>query len=112
MSLRPTFFLAGLVAALCGGALPASAQTSSAPAAAAPAAAIEFQTEADAHAHCPGAKLVWANLTSKAYHLSGDRFYGSGKTKKGAFMCQADADANGFHKAGTRHAAAAAHKPS
>jgi hypothetical protein len=73
---------------------------------------IEFGTEAEAHAHCPADKLVWANLTSKAYHFSGDRYYGSGKTKHGAYMCLTDADANGFHKAGARHAAAAAKKPS
>jgi hypothetical protein len=90
MSARQTI-LAGLVAALFG--VPAFAQTSSAPV----AGATEFQTEADARAHCPAGKLVWANLTSKAYHLSGDRFYGSGQTKKGAF---------------THHAAAAARKPS
>ncbi len=74
-------------------------------------AGVEFGTEAEAHAHCPADKLVWANLTSKAYHLSGNRYYGSGKTKHGAYMCQTDADANGFHKAGARHAAAAAKKP-
>jgi hypothetical protein len=70
---------------------------------------VEFKTEAEAKEHCPADKLVWANLTSKAYHLSGDKFYGSGKTKRGAYMCQTDADANGFHKSGSRHSGASRH---
>jgi hypothetical protein len=119
MFTRNTIMAASLLAGLLAIA-PARAQTT---AAAAPAPAggsthgnalpgIEFGTEAEAKAHCPADKLVWANLTSKAYHFSGDRWYGSGKTKHGAYMCLTDADAHGFHKAGTRHAAAAAKKPS
>lgn len=100
---------------LLGAALPASAQSQPAPThrAAAPRsatapstaspslAANQFSTEPAAKSHCPGDTVVWANLGgSKAYHLSGDRYFG--KTKHGAYMCQKEADASGFHKAGAR----------
>jgi hypothetical protein len=97
----------GLVAAL-----PARAQTASPhPAArvsshtaASPSpnlASDQFSSEAAAKAHCPADAIVWANLgSSKAYHPSGDKYYG--KTKHGAYMCQKDADQAGFHAAGRR----------
>ena len=59
------------------------------------AASDRFTSEQEARAHCPAAPVVWANLGSKAYHLAGTTFYG--KTRHGAFMCQADADHDGFH---------------
>ena len=69
------------------------------PAASAGQPSDQFTTEAAAKAHCPGGTVVWATLSrSKAYHLSGDRYYG--KTKRGAYMCQADADKDGMHQAG------------
>ncbi len=55
----------------------------------------EYADEAAAKAHCPGDTVVWVNTSSKAYHMAGDKYYG--KTKKGAYMCQKDADAGGFH---------------
>jgi hypothetical protein len=59
-------------------------------------AADQFSSEQAAKGHCPGERIVWANLGgSKAYHTSGDRYYG--KSKHGAFMCQRDADQSGFH---------------
>jgi hypothetical protein len=65
------------------------------------AAAGQFASETAAKAHCPGDTVVWASLgKSKAYHLSGNRYYG--KTKHGAYMCQKDADRSGFHLAGRR----------
>jgi hypothetical protein len=109
--------LFGLVAAL-----PAQAQTASphpaarasshAAAAASPnLASDQFSSEAAAKAHCPADAIVWANLgSSKAYHPSGDRYYG--KTKHGAYMCQKDADQAGFHAAGRRGGKAAAKKAS
>jgi hypothetical protein len=95
-------------------ATPAQAQTASshpAARAAAPAptslASNQFSSEQTAKAHCPGDTIVWANLgSSRAYHLSGDRYYG--KTKHGAYMCQKEADQAGFHAAGRRPSKAAA----
>jgi hypothetical protein len=64
-------------------------------------AANQFSSEQTAKGHCPSDTVVWVNLSgSKAYHVSGDRYYG--KTKHGAFMCQKDADQSGFHAAGSR----------
>jgi competence protein ComEA len=42
-------------------------------------------------------KLVWANLNSKVYHESGDRWYG--KTHHGKFMTEDDAKKEGYTKA-------------
>ncbi len=65
------------------------------------AAADQFATEQAAKTHCPGDTIVWANLGgSKAYHMSGNKYYG--KTKHGAYMCQKEADQSGFHPAGRR----------
>src|SRR5207248_4497428 len=52
---------------------PSSAPTSPSapPATATPTGAGEFQTEAQAKAHCPGDIVVWANLSSKIYHFAG-----------------------------------------
>jgi hypothetical protein len=57
----------------------------------------EFATEAAAKARCPTDIVVWANRDSKIYHFAGNRSYG--KTKDGAFMCQADSDKAGFRAA-------------
>ncbi len=108
----------GMVAAL-----PAFGQTTPAPArpaagahppAAAPApqtlAAGQFPTETAAKAHCPTDSVVWVNLGgSKAYHTSADRYYG--KTRRGAYMCQKEAEQAGFHAPGARTGKAAAKTP-
>lgn len=58
----------------------------------------EFKTPAEATAHCPGDTVVWSTLgKSKSYHLSASKLYG--KTKHGAYVCKADADAAGYHQA-------------
>ncbi len=57
----------------------------------------EYATEAQAKAHCPSDTVVWANLTSKIYHFSGNRNYGN--TKSGAYMCEKDSTAAGFRAA-------------
>lgn len=49
----------------------------------------QFSSEADAKSHCPGDQIVWATSGKRIYHPSGDKYYG--KTKHGAYMCQADA---------------------
>ena len=56
-----------------------------------------FADEATAKAHCSSDTVVWLNTSSKVYHLAGTSAYG--KTKKGAYMCQKDADQGGFHVA-------------
>jgi len=68
-------------------------------------ASNQFSEEVAARSHCAGDPVVWVNLSgSKAYHTSGDKFYG--KTKTGAYMCQKEADQSGYHAAGSRAAAA------
>lgn len=49
---------------------------------------------------CPDA-IVWVNLKSKTYHMPGDVYYG--RTRQGAYMCQSDAEAKGYHMAGMPH---------
>jgi len=58
----------------------------------------EFKTAPEAAAHCPGDVVVWSTLSkSKAFHLAASRYYG--KTKHGAYVCEKDALAAGFHAA-------------
>src|SRR5271166_1309178 len=61
--------------------------------AAAPTGAGEFGTAAEAKARCPSDTVVWVNANSHIYFHEGARYYG--KTKKGAYMCEADAKAAG-----------------
>jgi hypothetical protein len=57
----------------------------------------EFSTEAQARARCPTDTIVWVNLTSKIYHFSGAKSYGT--TKHGAYECERDATAAGMRAA-------------
>ena len=59
--------------------------------------ADQFSTEALAKGHCPADTVVWANTDTKVYHFSGNKRYGH--TKQGAYMCEKDADAQGFRAA-------------
>jgi hypothetical protein len=62
-----------------------------------PAGANQFSTEAQAKARCPSDTVVWVNLTSKIYHFSGTKDYGT--TKHGAYMCERDTAASGMRAA-------------
>jgi hypothetical protein len=64
-------------------ATPAATTTQAAPPAAAPAP--------------PQKGMVWVNTASGVYHLEGSKFYG--KTKKGKYMTEADAQKAGYHAA-------------
>jgi hypothetical protein len=65
--------------------------------AARPTGAGQFASEAEARGRCGGATVVWVNTKGKShtYHYSGSRWYGT--TKQGAYMCEADAGAAGYH---------------
>ena len=64
-----------------------------APASPAATQAGEFTTELQAKARCPSDTVVWVNTRSRVYHYSGTHNYGH--TRKGAYMCEADARAGG-----------------
>ena len=59
----------------------------------APTAAGQFASPQEAQSRCPGAAVVWVNEHSHIYHFAGTRDYGN--TKRGAYMCEADAQAAG-----------------
>jgi hypothetical protein len=65
--------------------------------AARPTGAGQFASEAEAKGRCLGSTVVWVNTKGKShtYHYSGSRWYGT--TKQGAYMCEADAGAAGYH---------------
>jgi hypothetical protein len=65
--------------------------------AARPTGAGQFASEAEAKGRCLGGNVVWVNTKGKShtYHYSGSRWYGT--TKQGAYMCEADAGAAGYH---------------
>ena len=64
--------------------------------AARPTGAGQFASEAEARGRC-GNSVVWVNTKGKShtYHYAGSRWYGT--TKQGAYMCEADAGAAGYH---------------
>jgi len=79
---------------------PPAAPAAAAPKLMAPAAtatgAGEFKTDAEAKAKCPTDTVVWVNTKTGIYHFAGAKSYG--KTKQGAYMCEADAKGAG-HRA-------------
>jgi hypothetical protein len=70
--------------------------------AARPTGAGQFSSEAEAKGRCPTDTVVWVNTKGKShtYHYSGSRWYGT--TKQGAYMCEADAGAAGYHASKSR----------
>ena len=70
--------------------------------AARPTGAGQFSSEAEAKARCPADTVVWVNTKGKShtYHYQGTRWYGT--TKQGAYMCEADAGAAGYHASKSR----------
>lgn len=63
--------------------------------AAVPLGKDQYASEAEAKASCPTDNVVWVNLRSKIYHVSGSRSYG--QTKQGAYMCERESVGAGFH---------------
>ena len=58
-----------------------------------PTPANQFASEADAKQRCGSDMVVWVNLSSRIYHYAGYKDYG--KTKRGAYMCKAEAERAG-----------------
>jgi hypothetical protein len=87
-------FRACILALLCAFTIiphaPAAAATHAVQLAAAPAM---FDTEEAAQRHCPHDMVVWLNIPTGIYHEKGMRWYG--RTKHGAYVCKAEADAAG-----------------
>ena len=53
----------------------------------------EFWFERQARAHCPSDTVVWVNTYSHIYHFASTEYYG--RTRWGAYMCEADARVSG-----------------
>jgi hypothetical protein len=72
---------------------PAQPAPAPAPVNASPTGAGHFASAQEAQTRCPGATVVWVNESSHIYHFVGTRDFGN--TKRGAYMCEADAQAAG-----------------
>jgi hypothetical protein len=55
----------------------------------------QYATESEAKGGCASDAVVWVNLRSKVYHLSGSRNYG--RTQQGAYMCEQESVNAGYH---------------
>ena len=55
-----------------------------------------YTSEASAKAACAGDTVVWHARHSKVFHLSNSRYFG--KTKRGAYVCEKAALADGLHQ--------------
>lgn len=56
--------------------------------------------------NCGKDQPVWVNMHTKSYHKASDPYYG--RTKNGQYMCEAQAEQQGFHAAGSSHASSSA----
>jgi hypothetical protein len=56
---------------------------------------VAAQTGGQQPSCAAGDPVVWANSSSKVYHLQGDKYYGN--TKHGQYLCQSKANAAGYH---------------
>jgi hypothetical protein len=74
-------------------AAPAPAPAPSTYGAPAQTGAGQFTSAQEAQSRCPGATVVWVNEHSHIYHFAGTRDYGN--TKRGAYMCEAEAQGAG-----------------
>ncbi len=54
-----------------------------------------FSSLTAAQKNCGADTVVWANLHTDVYHLSGSRWFG--KTKKGAYFCKSAVEKAGVH---------------
>lgn len=70
----------------------------------------QYATEADAKEACRADAIVWVTLRSNAYHAAGSRSYGA--TRVGAYMCEKESVAAGFHAARPAKASAPAKEDS
>lgn len=70
------------------------------PQAARPIGANQYPSEDAAQQACGTDTVVWVNTggRSRAWHVSGDRYYGH--TKRGAYMCEQAALGAGYHASG------------
>jgi hypothetical protein len=59
--------------------------------------ADQYETAAQAAAHCPGDTVVWLNTRSGIYHFQGTQSYGN--TVAGAYMCERDSLRHGTRAA-------------
>jgi hypothetical protein len=84
--------------------------TTSPPSPSTGAPSTRFTTESAAKAHCPDDTVVWvASTRSRVYHMSGDRSYG--RSRRGAYMCQKDAESAGMRQSRRRVTTSSAPKP-
>ena len=60
----------------------------------------KFASESQAAQTCGASNVVWANTSTKVFHVQGDQYFGH--TKHGAFMCKTTATAGGFHLSGQK----------
>ena len=67
----------------------------------------EYTTELQARARCPSDTVVWVNTPTRIYHYAETRYYGH--TRRGAYMCEADARAAGYRATRNRQREAEAH---